>query len=383
MAANTIYFGTNRQIVREKPARLGNSYNADRPYYFRVGEVSVAKVGDSWKDPDKAYKCGKPVLYREKPGRANPANEVLGSSKLFESLHATMRNDPRDVLIFLHGFASPFEGAMERAAELRDQYLSPRTDPDTGILGKRGREPLVFAFSWPSDGKVASFVTDPTEQDEREWSYSSDREDARASGMAIARCALRMFEFLNQMSRDQQCSQRIHLVAHSMGNWALRHAVQELKVLAEGAGMPLTRIFDNTFLMAADINDDALEKEDWLAPLLRLSRKVHVYHATNDSALSLSDVKPNQGARMGHYGPANMAVLSDRVTAIDCSDVSFTPSLSHVRHQYYRIAPEVVRDVRGVLADKAPDDIAGRRALGGGRYRVLLDNKVRKKLRGW
>ena len=158
MSGNKIFFGTNRQIIQEKPAKLGNPYNADRPYYFRVGEVNVKKTGESWKDAGKAYKCGRPVLYPEKPDPGNPAKEVLGSSRLFQSLNVTMREDPRDVLIFLHGFASPFEGAMERAAELRDQYLSPQTNPNTGILEKRGREPLVFAFSWPSDGKVAGLA---------------------------------------------------------------------------------------------------------------------------------------------------------------------------------------------------------------------------------
>lgn len=382
MATNKIYFGTNRLVLSEKPAKFGDPYNADKPYYFRVGEVEVERRGDSWARPDDAYACGQPVLYAEKPSPKNPAREILGSAKLFHELRETMVNDPRDVLIFIHGFASTFESAMERAAELRDQYLSPKTDPATGTLQKRGREPLVFAFSWPSDGVTVGTATGAAGSDRRKWAYSSDREDARASGLAIARCALRMFAFLNDLKREERCAQRIHLVAHSMGNWTLRHAAQELKQLAADAGAPLQRIFEHTFLMASDINDDALEKEDWLAPLMRLSRQVHVYHAFNDSALSLSDTKPNHGARLGHFGPANMAVLNDRVTAVDCRDVSFTPSIAHARHQYYRIAPEVVRDVRQVLAGKSPDEIKGRSAVGGGRYRINLDNRTRTRLRG-
>ena len=379
MAANTIFFGTNRLVEQESPAKFGNPYNADKPYYFRVGEVKVRKTGDSWKNPDKAYKCGKAKLFAETP--SEDGDEVLGSAELFQRLQGTMRDDPRDVIVFLHGFANSFESAMERAAELRDQYLSPKTNADTGELASRGREPLVFAFSWPSDGVTMGMAGGAEGSDERKWAYSSDREDSRMSGAAIARCAIRMFQYLAAQKAEDHCAQRVHLVAHSMGNWALRHAVQELKEIASTAGVPLQRIFDNTFLMCADINDDALEKEDWLKPLLRLSRRIHVYHAANDSALSLSDVKPNHGARLGHYGPANMATLNDRVFAVDCEGVSFTPAAAHARHQYYRIAPEVVQDVREVLAGKKPDEMSQRVSLGDNRYRIKLDNKARKALR--
>lgn len=380
MAKNTVYFGTNRLIVDEAKGEIGDRYHADRPYYFRIGEVEVEKTGDSWRNADKAYKAGTPKVYPERPGDGDQA-AVLGSETLFRKLHQTMKDEERDVLVFIHGFANTFESAMERAAELRDQYLSPKTDAETGTLAKRGREPIVFAFSWPSDGVVLGFASGAAGDDRRKWAYSSDREDARASGAAMARCAVRMFKYLSELQAEDLCRQRIHLVAHSMGTWALRHAVQELKQISADAGVPLGRLFDNAFLMASDINDDALEEEAWLAPLLRLSRRVHVYHAANDSALSLSDIKPNHDARLGHHGPANMNRLNERVSAVDCENVSWTPTLTHVRHQYYRIAPEVVRDVREVLAAKPADEMTQRVSLGGGRYRITHDKKKRKALR--
>ncbi|MEM8752325.1 MAG: alpha/beta fold hydrolase [Pseudomonadota bacterium] len=373
MAHVKVYFGTNRLVEREKPARFGDPYNAEKPYCFRVGEVNVKKVGDSWRDADKAFRCGRPKLYPEAKGDED-APPVLGSATLFQELRREMLENERDALVFLHGFANTFESAMERAAELGAQYLSAGA-------GRRGKPPLVFAFSWPSDGKTFGLAGGADGDDRRRWAYTSDRQDARASGAAMARCALRMFDYLAQLAADERCGQRVHLVAHSMGAWALRHAVQDLKETAEEANAPLRRIFDNAFLMAADLEDDALEREEWLAPLLRLARRVHVYHAENDTALSLSDIKPGQGARLGHYGPANMTRLNDRVAAVDCSDVSWTPAPLHVRHQYYRIAPEVVADVREALAGEAPSRIKRRVDLGGGRYRLRHDEKARKALR--
>lgn len=373
MAANTIYFGTNRRVTGDSPVRFGNEFHADKPYYFRVGEVQVEKTGHSWKTPNEAYRCGAPILYDEKPG----PDPVLGSAQLFGALHDAMLTESRDVIVFLHGFNTSFEAAMERAAELRDQYLAPPFDPETGGLAARGRrEPMVFAFAWPSDGVVIG-----DGQTSREWAYSSDREDARASGLAMARCAIRMFGYLSELAADQRCNQRVHLVAHSMGGWALRHAVQELVQLAAEAGQPLLRVFENVFLMASDLESDALEREDWLAPLLRLARYVHVYHANNDSALSASDSKPGHGARLGHLGPANIPRLGPRVTAVDCANVSFTPGVFALRHQYYRMAPEVVADVRDVLANKPPQEMRYRDGLGENRFILRLDHPAREKLR--
>jgi esterase/lipase superfamily enzyme len=379
MATNKVYFGTNRAVIDEATAAFGNAHNTTKPFHFRIGEAMVEKVGDGWKKPDEAYRLKSATLYPETSGDAD--NEaLLGSKTLFNTLRGSVAESPRDVIVFLHGFANTFASSMERAAELRDAYLSPATDPEKQELMSRGREPLVFAFSWPSDGVTVG--TAETSGEGRQWAYSSDREDARASGLAIARCALRMIQYLAAIAAEDRCPQRIHLVAHSMGNWALRHAVQALVELSREYDRPLLRIFDNAFLMCADLEDDALEEEAWLKPLYRLCRRVHVYHARNDSALSLSDIKPGHGARLGHDGPANTTSLLDRTSAIDCTSVSWTPALSHARHQYYRLAPEVVRDVRAVLAGKAPDEIDGRDAVGHGRWRIRLDTAAREKAAG-
>ena len=67
-------------------------------------------------------------------------------------------------------------------------------------------------FSWPSDG---SFVlsdrngTNPI-------AYRNDRLDAAASGAAFARSFLKVADFINGL--DTRCQQKLHLIAHSMGN---------------------------------------------------------------------------------------------------------------------------------------------------------------------
>ncbi|GMG85539.1 hypothetical protein LNKW23_47620 [Paralimibaculum aggregatum] len=373
MAATTIYFGTNRRVLAESPARFGNDFNAEKPYCYRVGEVRVTRRGHPWRDGDAAYETGPARLYPETAPTPAAPRGIPGSTRLFDAMRREMRGNPRDALVYLHGFANSFESAMARAAELSDAYLSPITEPETGSLARRGRAPLVFAFAWPSDART---VLD----DGLGWAYAGDREEARASGQAMARCALRLFDWLDRLARAERCLQRVHLVAHSMGNWALRNALQALVEMAAAADRPLRRVFDTAFLMASDIEDRALERATWLAPLFDLARGVAVYHAGNDRPLTLSDIKPNQGDRLGHLGPRSMQALPDRVQAIDCAAVSRTPGDGILRHQYYRLAPEVLRDVRAVLAGRLPGEIPGRVPVSERRWRLRRDDAARARL---
>ena len=148
-----------------------------------------------------------------------------------------------------------------------------------------------------------------------------------------------------------QCTRRLHLLAHSMGNWALRHAVRKFIELNNGK---TPRIFDSAFLMAPDEDNDTLQLDLKLKPLDSLANRIFVYHATNDVALTISDVTKGMPDRLGSDGPQNLDQVSARVMALDCTSVSKT-SLTHGRHQYYRLRDEVIRDVQETLADVPQD----------------------------
>ena len=84
------------------------------------------------------------------------------------------------------------------------------------------------------------------------------------------------------------CNQRIHLVAHSMGVWALHHAVSRLA--GELQMEPLPRIFEHVLLMAADEDDDTFEHPLKLGLLPGMAKFVHVYHSRSDRILDVSDL---------------------------------------------------------------------------------------------
>lgn len=346
-----VYFATNRKQTRKKPpVRFGDRFNHDGPQFYRVGLARVEKKSD---DPDKGYKLVD-VLLAEESETGPPV--TLGSKEIFKKLREQMRKDHRDILVYIHGFANSFKSSIARAAQVADQYrITPPDDKEY--------RPHVFAFSWPSNGQVVP-----------PWQYFSDRDDAEASGKAMARSLLRLVEFLDETNASgAQCAQRLHLVAHSMGNWALRHTLQGLRNLAGPSVM--RPIFENVFLMAADEDDDALEagQEAKLALLTRLARRIHVYHSADDRALVISDKTKFNPDRLGFNGPRTFSGLSTRITSIDCELVDKT-ELAHVNHQYYRLRKEVIQDVRAIMSGiERPDTFAWREIIEPGRrYRIQL-----------
>ncbi len=335
-----IYFATNRNNEgSESKPKFGNRFHALGPQFFRVGRAELERV------PNAGFRVSRVALEPEKLIRSErDKTERLGSRALFDELRERMRTEKRDVLIFLHGFANTFESCLERGAQLQERYLV------------RGEQPHVFVFSWPSDGKTFPVTA-----------YHSDRSDAAVSGDAMARALARLLDFLRE--GGERCGCRIHLVAHSMGNWALRHAVIGIRMHLNVDRLP--QIFDTVFLMAADEDDDAFEHDHKLRLLPELSRSVHVYHSRNDQALLISDKTKNNPDRLGSRGPRRIEGLDTKVFVIDCQHVDET-TLEDGRHQYYREREEVVRDVRQVLDDVPADEIIGRRPTGAPRsFRIL------------
>ena len=347
-----VFFITNREnLGSEARPRFGKGFHPKGHGYLRFGFAKV-QAPKEW-DSDK-FIVKKVSLAREKIPKFGKGDKLLGSSEIFENLRQLMSKKNCDTLIYLHGFANSFEESLQRAAEIKLRYQWKQSAPLN-----------VVVFSWPSDGEMIPVL-----------SYYSDRDDARVSAQAMARGFLRLRDWLQELEAESKkkdgrklCHQKLHLVAHSMGNYALRHAVQAISRELKGN---LERVFDNVFLMAADEDDDTFEKDYKLGILPALARAVHAYYSESDVPLDeLSDITKLQPDRLGTQGPRNKDGLHRKVVLVDCTDVDFT-KLKHVWHQYYRLRPEVYEDVRAVLGGALPRDIAGRQFMPDERaYRIL------------
>jgi esterase/lipase superfamily enzyme len=340
-----IYFITNRNYLPEnKRAVFGPHFNPDGVAALRFGKAvyNVEGRNASFEDihvyPDAKVMAGETTV--------PPA----GSGSFLDDLRGEMRQG-RDTLIFIHGYNVSFTEALKAGA-----LLAAGLPQDINLV----------VFSWPSDGTAVPYM-----------SYYSDREDARASGPALARAYLKLFDFVKTLretevrnrtaagadpveaaAETELCERCIHVLAHSMGNYVLRHGVQAIKAKDP---RKIVRMFDQVILAAADEDDDTFEFESKLRDLPILSRRVTVYHNHRDRALLISDRTKSNPDRLGSEGPRMLDMLPKKVVIVDCSRVAAIAD-PRVLHSYYIRSPAVTADINAVL-DDSPDDLIGNREV--------------------
>lgn len=313
-----VYFATNRNPISDASGRVisfGDLFSAVDLADLRFGKAEVVN--------GKLDTASLHVL---------PDTPEQGSMAQLQELREQMKDHSSDSLLFLHGFNTSFSQALEAGAAIVERY---------GSLSDHAYQPNIFVFTWPSDGKLTR--------------YHSDRNDARASAFAFARGLHKLTDFLRRSHPADSCQQRINLMAHSMGNYVLRHAFQESRKMATGPELP--RLFDEIILTAADEDYDAFEHAHKLADLPDLSKRVTVYFNDADRALNVSDLTKGNPERLGSQGPRLPHQLPSKVVVIDASDVVKGVS----EHSYHLETDNVVRDMIAVLQGQASERIDNRR----------------------
>lgn len=322
----TVYFGTNRKpLPKNKPTNYGKTFSEDGLSNLLFGRVTV-------KNKHVKVETHSEKLTQLKDTNLTSEKSILGSNVLFKEMHGVMQTNYTETIVFIHGYNVSFKDAMRAAATLSKE-----------IFARNGnREVNILAFSWPSDGSMMPWKA-----------YSSDRRDAAASSAAFARGILKLKDFLQSMPKKDHCNQKIHLLAHSMGNYVLRNALQEIIRQSDGH---IPRIFDQIFLMAADEDDDAFEFDHKLKLLPKLGRQVNIYFNRDDRAMSISDLTKGNPDRLGDDGPRLPFNVPGKVTQIDCTKVveGFT------EHSYYINEPSVVKDMVQVMQGLEPHEVTDR-----------------------
>jgi len=345
-----VYFGTNRKLNRKtKPDDFGRGFSEAGLANLRFGMVEV--TGEKL-DTYDLYLARERLLKDAERKIKGGKGSTLGSLEVFKRVRQKMVAHACDTVIFIHGYNVSFKEALTSAARLKRNFST--------VAGRSGVN--VVLFSWPSDGSMMPYIA-----------YANDRQDAAASGPAFARGLLKLADFLRGSTSEEACDQSIHLVAHSMGNYVLRHAVQE--IVAHSSGRPV-RIFDQVFLMAADEDDDAFEHDYKLKSLPRLAKRINVYFNNNDRAMAVSDKTKGNPDRLGDDGPRVPRSIPGKVTLIDCTPVV----KSIVGHSYFLDTPTVVTDMKKVLAGTLADKIPNRKYVQEtNRYRLVSSTRRRGK----
>lgn len=338
-----VYFATNRNPIGDPPTGFGKKLGPIDGTALRVGWAEVdlkqEKMTGLHVEPERLVS-----------NRIDPEVRHLrfGSDAVFKRLRDRMARSDRDTLLYIHGFANPFDETVLRAAQIQAFYNT--------VLNTKLN---VFLFSWPSDGEVLFY--DP---------YFRDRADAESSGEALARGIMMLARYMRNLDAADYCERCVHIMAHSMGNYAFVHGIKALKQRLEGRQ---AKIFDKVFLMAADADHDVLTNDEKLAFLPKIAREVCVYHTDRDRALTISDRTKGNPERLGAEGPPNAFALPDKVSVIDVSDVLYADD-DLTNHQYYRINGLVRDDVAAVFNGMLPARMPWRTSDHRGRFRILAED---------
>jgi esterase/lipase superfamily enzyme len=358
MKAN-LYYVTNRNHIGDnqwKPLGYGKRFSSDGHFNLRFGDLSIDY------DPEKVTE----FIHKKFPGEQSGDGEKLASylskqaekaditayedftsttnknippsnnssTKLFKSLKEKMQQSG-DLLIYIHGYNVSWEEAVGSALSLEFMLNRKKKSGEKKVM--------VVLFTWPSDGSIMPFAA-----------YKSDRSDARDSAQAIGRGFLKMRDFLSGLKDNhpdgsmRPCHQSIHLLCHSMGNYVLQNSLKKLIGYSEGPRLP--RIFDNIFLCAADIDDDAMEKEDKMGRVHELCRHLTIYFNNGDLGMYISDYTKGNPQRLGHTGLAHPQLVHNKIDQVDCTPVVH----GIVEHSYYLWG--MVNDDISMTLDDVPFD---------------------------
>jgi esterase/lipase superfamily enzyme len=214
------------------------------------------------------------------------------------------RREPekRSAMVFIHGFNVPFDEAAYSTAQLA-------YDLDF--------EGVPMMYSWPSQGKLLAYEGD---QEAAEWSSPH------------------LQTFLERVARESGAL-RIHVIAHSMGNRPLAHALAAL-----GHQPDIQPLFDNVIMAAPDANASTFTQ---LWPDIKKAAKRFTLYASSDDRALLASRKSKGGTnfnRLGEGGP-NIVVIAGLDT-VDASGID----TSLLGHSYLDTCKKVMDDLQLLLA---------------------------------
>jgi len=226
----------------------------------------------------------------------------LARDGFLTALRKQIRQAPsKDVFIFVHGFNSTFEDAARRCAQLAYDLDFDGT-------------PMMY--SWASAGSATAYI--------------KDEATVTGSGRKMA-----------QMLDDvvaQSGAERIHLIAHSMGNRALIEALQAY--LANREASRRQHIFDQIVFTAPDVDRDYFV--DAIKSLSGAATRVTLYASNTDLALQSSQLL-HDAPRAGLAGPHIISMAG-----IDTIDMSEVPADS-LGHNYFAANSGAIYDLFRLL----------------------------------
>lgn len=241
---------------------------------------------------------------------------------------ASQKDCGKRVLLFIHGYNNTFRTGLLRAGQVAHDLDWPCP---------------VILFDWTSAGQIDRYAA-----------------DAERSAYAIPL----LTQLLAQLNAD---GFKVQILAHSMGNRVLLgavaptcvptapHVAAQVVLAAPDVGAETATLTEKRSdgIARDHNNDDFLKLITLSAPCFD---RVTLYTSDNDIALMTSETAHGGIPRAGRQ-PAISRDYPKTVTNMDVVDASLAPAGS-AGHGYYSLSWETVKDMKQVLAGKAPADRA-------------------------
>lgn len=296
---------TDHQVLiattRARDQEAGAFFNGERSEKLNYATVTVSVPA--------SHIAGNIEWAATPPGHPNNAFTVRnaeyleGDAEFLRQLNGELaRRKPGDrkVLLFIHGYNTPFSESLYRVAQL---------DADAKSFA------VPVLFSWASRGHLVDYIYD-------------------SNSATIARDELAHTLQLLFASN----AEHIDILAHSMGNWVTIEALRQLSIA--GRLSPHDKV-DLIFLAAPDVDLDVFKSE--LRQFKQPRKPFYVIVSRNDLALGFSSFIAGNKPRLGS-DPNTQDLTALGATVIDMTDVSSSDPVNHDKYaQLAKIAPQLTR----------------------------------------
>ncbi len=325
-----VFFATNREPERSPDSAADPDlfFSGDRgDLSYGIVEVSIPYKRQPGTLPEPSVLR---LEFSQDPSKHVVLMEIerLPDAEFWKALRIKVeQSSEKQLFVFIHGYCATFRDAARRTAQMA--Y-------DINYQG-----PSMF-FSWPAGSDTESF--------EVKANYLKDLRRAEQSDDDL-------ITVLEGISRYSGAT-KIHLVAHSMGNFVLTEALKTMDD-RRGAAVVQTALFDQVALAAPDI--DAREFVERVGLRLKpFSRRFTVYASAEDKALYVSR-KVNDFEPLGYLNQYSRSGAKKQMfDLVDASQLS--TGWFDSGHIYYGDMPEMIADVsfvfRGIQASSLQRGLA-------------------------
>ena len=241
--------------------------------------------------------------------RPDPAKHIIMTSIESEDedqffahvANRVARTITAEAFVFVHGFNVLFEDAARRTGQIAfDLFFAGAP---------------IF-YSWPSNGKVGDYTFDETN---------------------VAWSAPHLQQFLLKLHQFSG-AERIHVIAHSMGNRAVCEALKNIS-FDPASGLHL----HNLILAAPDIDADTFG--ELAANLRKVSERITLYQSSKDKAIAISK------RIHGNLRAGEPLLVIPGVDTIDASSID----TDFLGHSYFSDKWSLLSDIHALIAnDTAP-----------------------------